>query len=33
MMVGAVTAVLWKQGGWFGLYKIVPGFILAWLPP
>ena len=31
MVVGAVTAVLWKQGGWFGLYEIVPGFILAWL--
>ena len=31
MVVGAVTVVLWKQGGWFGLYEIVPGFILAWL--
>ena len=31
MVVGAVTVVLWKQGGWFGLYEIVPGFVLAWL--
>ena len=31
MLVGAVTVVLWKQVGWFGLYEIIPGFILAWL--
>jgi len=31
MVVGTVTVVLWKQGGWFGLYEIVPGFIGAWL--
>jgi sodium/proline symporter len=30
-LAGTVTVVLWKQGGWFGLYEIVPGFILAWL--
>ncbi len=31
IVVGAVTVLVWKQGGWFGLYEIVPGFILAWL--
>lgn len=31
MLVGAVTVVLWKPVGWFGLYEIIPGFILAWL--
>ena len=29
MVVGAVTVLVWKQGGWFGLYEIVPGFVLA----
>ena len=29
MVVGAATVLLWKQGGWFGLYELVPGFILA----
>ncbi len=29
MVVGAVTVLVWKQYGWFGLYEIVPGFILA----
>ena len=31
ILVGAVTVVLWKQNGWFGLYEIVPDFIFAWL--
>ena len=31
IVVGAVTVLVWKQGGWFDLYEIVPGFILAWL--
>lgn len=31
MIVGAVTVLVWKQYGWFNLYEIVPGFILAWL--
>ena len=31
MLVGAITVVVWKQNSWFGLYEIVPGFILAWL--
>jgi len=29
MVVGAVTVLVWKQFGWFGLYEIVPGFMLA----
>jgi sodium/proline symporter len=29
MVVGAATVLLWKQAGWFGLYEMVPGFILA----
>jgi len=31
IVVGAVTVLVWKQGGWLGLYEIVPGFILGWL--
>lgn len=31
MLVGAVTVLVWKQYGWFGLYEIVPGFLLATL--
>jgi sodium/proline symporter len=31
IIVGGVTVVIWKQlsGGWFDVYEIVPGFILA----
>lgn len=29
MLVGAFTVIIWKQMGWFGLYELVPGFILA----
>lgn len=29
MVVGAVTVLVWKQFAWFGLYEIVPGFILG----
>jgi len=29
MVVGAVTVLVWKQGGWLGLYEIVPGFVFA----
>jgi sodium/proline symporter len=29
MIVGAATVLVWKQGGWFGLYEMVPGFIFA----
>lgn len=31
ILVGAVTVVVWKQGGWLGLYEIVPGFVLGGL--
>lgn len=31
MVVGAVTVLVWKQAGWFGLYEMVPGFVLATL--
>lgn len=29
MLVGAFTVIVWKQLAWFGLYELVPGFILA----
>jgi sodium/proline symporter len=29
MLVGAATVIIWKQWEFFGLYEIVPGFILA----
>ncbi len=29
MLVGAVTVVVWKQGGYLGLYEIIPGFIFC----
>lgn len=29
MITGAVTVLVWKQFNWFGLYEILPGFILA----
>lgn len=31
IIVGGVTIVVWKQlsGGWFDLYEIIPGFVLA----
>ena len=28
MVLGAATVLLWKQGGWFGLYEMAPGFFL-----
>ena len=30
ILTGAVTVLVWKQYGWFGLYEIVPGFVLSW---
>lgn len=29
MLVGAVTVLIWMKYKWFGLYEIIPGFILA----
>jgi sodium/proline symporter len=29
MLVGAATVIIWKQFSWFGLYELVPGFLLA----
>ena len=29
MLVGAVTVIIWRNGAWFGLYEMVPGFVLA----
>ncbi len=29
MLVGASTVLVWKQFGWFGLYEMVPGVLLA----
>ena len=29
MLIGALTVIVWRNGGWFGLYEMVPGFLLA----
>jgi sodium/proline symporter len=29
IIAGGITVLVWKQFGWFGLYEIVPGFVLA----
>ena len=29
MLVGALTVIVWRNGGWLGLYELVPGFLLA----
>ena len=29
MVVGAATVIIWEAGAFFGLYSIVPGFILS----
>lgn len=29
MIVGAATVLIWHEGGWWGLYEIIPGFIFA----
>ncbi len=31
MLVGALTVIIWRNGSWWGLYEIVPGFGLACL--
>lgn len=31
MITGAVTVIVWRNGGWFGLYEMIPGFFLACL--
>ena len=31
IIVGAVTVLVWKQFALWGLYEIVPGFILGWV--
>lgn len=31
IIVGGVTVLIWKQFAWFGLYEIVPGFLLSLL--
>ena len=31
MLTGAIVVLAWKQYGWFGLYEMVPGFVLATL--
>ncbi|EGO62815.1 sodium/proline symporter PutP [Acetonema longum] len=31
IIVGGLTVLFWKQFAWFGLYEIVPGFILSCL--
>jgi sodium/proline symporter len=29
MLVGAATVIVWRLGGWWGLYEMVPGFAAA----
>ena len=29
MLVGALTVIVWRNGGWWGLYEMVPGFGLS----
>ena len=29
MLTGALTVVIWRQGGWWGVYEMIPGFGLA----
>lgn len=29
MLVGALTVLIWKPYAWFGLYEMIPGFLLA----
>ncbi len=29
IIVGAMTVLVWHQGGWWDLYEIVPGFVFA----
>lgn len=29
MLTGAATVIIWRNGGWWGLYEMVPGFGLA----
>lgn len=31
MLVGAITVIVWRNGAWWGLYEIIPGFVLATL--
>lgn len=31
VIVGGVTVLIWKQFAWFGLYEMVPGFLLSLL--
>ncbi|PVZ15593.1 MULTISPECIES: sodium/proline symporter PutP [unclassified Pseudomonas] len=31
MLVGALTVLVWRQGAWWGLYEMIPGFIAATL--
>ena len=31
IIVGALTVLVWHQGAWWGLYEIIPGFVLSFL--
>jgi len=31
MLMGAITVIIWRNGAWFGLYEMVPGFSFATL--
>jgi sodium/proline symporter len=31
MLTGAATVIVWRTGGWWGLYEMIPGFGLACL--
>jgi sodium/proline symporter len=31
MLTGAMTVIIWRNGGWWGVYEMIPGFSLACL--
>ena len=31
IIVGALTVLVWHQGGWWGMYEIIPGFVLSFI--
>ena len=31
IIVGALTVLVWHQGAWWGMYEIIPGFVLSFI--
>ena len=31
IIVGALTVLIWHQGAWWGMYEIIPGFVLSFI--